>query len=179
PYTTLFRSGEERKRLERRKLDQLLGYCESLQCRRQVLLAGFGEEYVPAGVPEGSPGRVCGNCDNCLEPAETWDGTEAAQKALSCAYRSGQRFGAAHLIDILRGSESEKIHQFGHDRLSTYGLGADLDARTWRAVFRQLVAAGLPEVDAEGFGSLRLTDASRGVLRGERTVQLRKDVGAP
>ncbi len=172
-------AGDERKRLERHKLDQLLGYCESLQCRRQVLLAGFGEEYVPVGSPKGSPGKACGNCDNCLEPAETWDGTVAAQKALSCAYRTGQRFGAAHLIDILRGSDSEKIHQFGHDRLSTYGVGADLDARTWRAVFRQLVAAGLLEVDAEGFGSLRLTDASRGVLRGERTVQLRREVSAP
>src|SRR5690606_26518340 len=112
---------------------------------------------------------------NCLEPAETWDGTVAAQKALSCVYRSGQRFGAAHVIDILRGSDSEKIRQFGHQHLSTYGVGKDVDARTWRAVVRQLVAAGILEIDAEGFGSLRLTDTSRSVLRGERTVQLRKE----
>ncbi len=159
-------AGEERKRLERRKLDQLLGYCESMQCRRQVLLAGFGENYPDA----------CGNCDNCLHPAASWDATVAAQKALSCVYRSGQRFGAAHLIDILRGSESERIRQFGHDRISTYGIGADLDARTWRGVFRQLVANGLLAVDAEGFGSLRLTDASRAVLGGRQTVMLRKEL---
>jgi len=158
-------AGEERKRLERRKLDQLLGYCESLRCRRQVLLDGFGETY-----PE-----PCGNCDNCLTPAATWDATLAARKALSCVYRTGQRFGAAHVIDVLRGGEGVKIKQFGHDRLSTYGIGADLDAKTWRGVFRQLVAAGLLDVDAEGYGGLRLTDASRGVLTGGSTVLLRKD----
>ena len=161
-------AGEERKQLERRKLDQLLGYCESMQCRRQVLLAGFGEVYASA----------CGNCDNCLQPAATWDATLAAQKALSCVYRSGQRFGAAHLIDILRGSDAEKIKQFGHDQLSTYGIGTDLDAKTWRGVFRQLVAAGLLEVDAEGYGGLRLTDASRAVLGGKQSVQLRKELPA-
>jgi ATP-dependent DNA helicase RecQ len=158
-------AGEDRKRLERRKLDALVGYCETLRCRRQVLLANFGEEYP----------HPCGNCDNCLEPAETWDATVPAQKALSCVYRSGQRFGAAHLIDVLRGSDSERVRQFGHDALSTHGVGADLDARAWRSVFRQLVAAGLLEVDAEGFGGLRLTEASRQVLRGERRVLLRKE----
>ena len=157
-------AGEERKRLERRKLDQLLGYCESTQCRRQVLLAGFGEVYP----------HDCGNCDNCLSPSETWDATEAAQKALSCVYRSGQRFGVNHVIDVLRGSESERIRQCGHDHLTTYGIGKDLDATTWRSVFRQLVACGLLEVDAE-FGSLRLTEGSRAVLRGERRLQLRKE----
>jgi ATP-dependent DNA helicase RecQ len=158
-------AGEERKRLERRKLDSLVGYCETMRCRRQVLLDNFGETYP----------QPCGNCDNCLQPAETWDATVAAQKALSCAYRTGQRFGAAHLIDILRGADTERIRQFGHDRLSTYGVGADLDARAWRGVFRQLVAAGLFDVDAEGYGSLRLTESSRAVLRGERSVQLRKE----
>src|SRR5690606_34325941 len=113
---------------------------------------------------------------NCLSPAETWDATVAAQKAMSCVYRSGQRFGVAHLVDILRGIENERIVQFGHDRLSTFGVGADLDARTWRGVFRQLVAAGLLDVDTEGYGGLRLTDASRAVLRGERTVMLRKEL---
>jgi ATP-dependent DNA helicase RecQ len=159
-------AGEERKWLERRKLDALIGYCETLRCRRQVLLANFGEEY-----PE-----ACGNCDNCLQPAETWDATVAAQKALSCVYRSGQRFGVAHLVDVLRGVESERIVQLGHDQLSTFGVGADLDARTWRSVFRQLVASGLLEVDAEGYGGLRLSDASRAVLRGEQPVMLRKEL---
>jgi ATP-dependent DNA helicase RecQ len=159
-------AGEERKQLERRKLDQLLGYCESMQCRRQVLLAGFGETYP----------QPCGNCDNCLQPADTWDATLAARKALSCVYRTGQRFGAAHLIDVLRGGEGERIRQFGHDRLSTYGIGSDLDAKTWRGVFRQLVAAGLLQVDAEGFGGLRLTDPSRAVLAGAQTVMLRKEL---
>jgi len=158
-------AAEERKRLERAKLDHLLGYCESMQCRRQVLLAGFGETYPQA----------CGNCDNCLTPAAAWDATVPAQKALSCVYRSGQRFGVGHLIDILRGSESDKIRQFGHDQLSTYGIGRDLDARAWRSVFRQLVAAHLLEVDSEGHGGLRLTDASRQVLKGDRTVMMRRE----
>lgn len=158
-------AGEERKQLERRKLDQLLGYCESMQCRRQVLLAGFGENYPHA----------CGNCDNCLQPAASWDATLAAQKALSCVYRTGQRFGAVHLIDVLRGSESERIQQFGHDKLSTYGIGKDLDAKSWRSVFRQLVATGLLEVDSEAYGGLRLTDSSRAVLTGKQNVVLRKE----
>jgi ATP-dependent DNA helicase RecQ len=159
-------AGEERKQLERRKLDQLLGYCESMQCRRQVLLAGFGETYPHA----------CGNCDNCLQPADSWDATQAARKALSCVYRTGQRFGVVHLIEVLRGGESERIRQFGHDKLSTYGIGTDLDVKAWRGVFRQLVAAGLLEVDSEGFGGLRLTDASRAVLTGVQTVTLRKEL---
>ncbi|ELP98016.1 DNA helicase RecQ [Xanthomonas translucens] len=158
-------AGEDRKRVERRKLDQLLGYCESMQCRRQVLLAGFGETYP----------QPCGNCDNCLTPAAAWDATVAVQKALSCVYRSGQRFGVSHLIDILRGSDGEKIKQFGHDRLSTYGIGKDLDARAWRGVFRQLVATGLLEVDSDAYGGLRLTDASRQVLKGERQIMMRRE----
>jgi len=158
-------AGDERKWLERRKLDALIGYCESTQCRRRQLLGWFGEEH---------PGD-CGNCDNCLAPAQTWDGTVAAQKALSCAYRTGQRFGAAHLVDILRGADTAKIRQFGHDTLSTYGIGTELDARQWRSVFRQLVAAGLLEVDLEGHGALRLTAASAAVLKGERSVSLRSE----
>jgi ATP-dependent DNA helicase RecQ len=158
-------AGEDRKRLERRKLDALIGYCESTGCRRQTLLAYFGEAH---------PG-ACGNCDNCLSPPLTVDGTIAAQKALSCVYRSGQRFGAAHLVDILRGADTAKVRQFGHDALSTYGVGSDLDAKQWRSVFRQLVAAGLLEVDIEGHGALRLTAASATVLKGERTLSLRVD----
>jgi ATP-dependent DNA helicase RecQ len=158
-------SGPERKRLEHRKLDALVGYCETMRCRRQVLLDNFGEALA----------KPCRNCDNCLSPPESWDGTEAARKALSCVYRTGQRFGAAHLIDVLRGAATERIHQFGHDRLAVHGVGKDIDARTWRGVFRQLVALGLLEVDAEGHGGLRLAEASRAVLRGEQQVLLRKD----
>ncbi|HST45799.1 MAG TPA: DNA helicase RecQ [Luteimonas sp.] len=163
-------SGEERKRVEQRKLDALVGYCESMACRRAMLLANFGEAYAA-----GDGGGSCGNCDNCLQPGETWDATVAAQKALSCVYRSGQRFGAAHLIDVLRGSDSERVRQFGHDRLSTHGVGADLDVRAWRGVFRQLVATGLLDVDTEGYGGLRLTAASKPVLQGQRQVVLRKE----
>jgi ATP-dependent DNA helicase RecQ len=158
-------AGEERRWLERRKLDTLLGYCESTRCRRQTLLSAFGEDYPQA----------CGNCDNCLEPPRTWDATVAAQKALSCVYRTGQRFGVTHLVDVLRGVANERIGQLGHDQLSTYGIGADLDARQWKGVFRQLVAMGLLEVDIEGHGSLRLTAASRPVLKGEQTVALREE----
>jgi ATP-dependent DNA helicase RecQ len=167
-------AGEERKRLERRKLEQLLGYCESVQCRRQVLLAAFGEAYRSPAGREG-----CGNCDNCLQPVRTWDATEAARKALSCVYRTGQRFGAAHVIDVLRGADTEKVRQFRHHELSTFGIGADLDAATWRSVLRQLVVAGLLEVDAEGHGSLRLTEAARPVLRGERAVPMREEAARP
>ena len=158
-------AGEERRWLERRKLDTLLGYCEATRCRRQVLLANFDEVLA----------EPCGNCDTCLEPVDTWDATEAARKALSCVFRSGQRFGAAHLVDILRGADTERIAQFGHRQLSTYGIGQDLDARQWKGVFRQLVAMGLLEVDSEGFGALRLTAAARPVQRGEQSVLLRRE----
>jgi ATP-dependent DNA helicase RecQ len=157
-------SGEERKRNERAKLDALLGYAESTSCRRQRLLAYFGETM---SLP-------CGNCDNCLEPAQTWDGTVAAQKALSCVIRTGQRYGVGHLVAVLRGDDDERVKALRHDALSTFGIGADLDARQWRSVFRQLVAAGLLATDDDGFGVLRLTAASRGVLRGETTVNLRR-----
>jgi ATP-dependent DNA helicase RecQ len=158
-------SGEERKQLERRKLDSLIGYCESTACRRQTLLAYFGEQH------DGD----CGHCDNCVAPPKSWDGTVAAQKALSCVYRTGQRFGAAHVIDVLRGADTQKIHQFGHDRLSTYGVGTELDGKQWRSVFRQLVAGGWLQVDVEGHGALRLTQASAALLKGETTVTLRAE----
>ena len=162
-------SGDERKRLERGKLDALIGFCESTGCRRQTLLAYFGESH---------PG-ACGHCDNCLQPPQSWDGTVAAQKVLSCVYRSGQRFGAAHVIDILRGADTVKIRQNGHQSLSTYGIGGELDARQWRSVLRQLVAAGLLEVDVEGHGALRLTPASSAVLKGGRSLSLRTEQAAP
>ena len=160
---------EQRKRIEVRKLDALLGLCELTTCRRQTLLAYFGEERTDP----------CGNCDNCIAPPQAWDATEAARKALSCVYRTGQRFGAGYVIDVLRGRDNERIRGFGHQRLSTFGIGADIDASTWRSVFRQLVARGLMSVDVEGFGSLRLTEASRSVLRGACEVRLRRDAPAP
>ncbi len=156
---------ETRKRLEHRKLDALIGYAETMQCRRQVLLANFGEHYPQA----------CGACDNCLNPPESWDATIAAQKALSCVYRSGQRFGAGQLIDILRGADTERIRQFGHERLSTYGIGTELDVNAWRSVYRQLVAGGWLGVDAEGYGGLHLTDKSAEILKDRTPIQLRKE----
>ena len=162
-------AGEQRKRLEVRKLDAMLGLCELTTCRRRALLAYFGETLA----------EPCGNCDNCIAPPEAWDATEAAQKALSCVYRTGQRFGAGYVIDVLLGKDNERIRGFGHQRLSTFGIGADLDMATWRSVFRQLVARGLMSVDVEGFGSLKLTGASRAVLRGTCEVRLRRDAAAP
>jgi ATP-dependent DNA helicase RecQ len=160
---------EAHKRIERARLEAMLGYCELTTCRRQRLLDYFGEH-----LPE-----PCGNCDNCLEPPQTWDATVAAQKALSCVHRTGQRFGVNHVLDVLLGKDSERMRDLGHDRLSTYGIGTELDAHQWRAVFRQLVAAGLLTVDAEGFGALKLTEACRPVLRGEQAVWLRKDARPP
>jgi len=157
-------SGDERKRNERAKLDALLGYAESTSCRRQRLLAYFGETMP----------QPCGNCDNCLEPAQTWDGTVAAQKALSCVVRTGQRYGVGHLVAVLRGDVDDRIKTLRHDALSTFGIGAELDARQWRSVFRQLVAGGWLATDDDGFGVLRLTAASRGVLRGQTPVLLRR-----
>ena len=153
----------EQKRVERQKLDAMLAYCESARCRRVVLLNYFGEEAAP-----------CGNCDVCIDPPEVWDGTIAAQKALSAALRTGQRFGAGHLIDILRGKNTEKVKQFGHDNLPTFAVGADMDDMGWRSVFRQLLAGGLLEADAQAYGALKLTDEARPVLKGETTLTLRR-----
>ncbi len=156
-------SPDEQKRVERQKLDAMLAYCESAQCRRVVLLNYFGEEAKP-----------CGNCDVCIDPPQVWDGTVAAQKALSAALRTGQRFGAGHLIDVLRGKATDKVKQFGHDSLPTFGVGADFDDMGWRSVFRQLLAAGLLEADAHAYGALKLTDAARPVLKGETALTLRR-----
>ncbi|BBO21139.1 MAG: ATP-dependent DNA helicase RecQ [Rhodocyclaceae bacterium] len=153
---------ERHKRVASAKLDALLGLCETSACRRQRLLAYFGEESGP-----------CGNCDTCLEPPQTWDGTEAARKALSCVYRTGQRFGAGHVIGVLLGRDDERVRQWGHDRLSTYGIGADIAEKEWRGIFRQLVALGLLAVD-HAHGALQLTAASRPVLKGEQSVPLRR-----
>jgi ATP-dependent DNA helicase RecQ len=156
-------AGEGQKILESQRLTALLAYCEAPRCRRQVLLNYFGEERQP-----------CGNCDVCSEPPELWDGTLAAQKALSAIFRTGMRFGVAHLTDILRGKASDKVRQWNHDKLPTFGVGSDLDDHAWKSVFRQLAAAGLVHVDMAEHGALQLTDAAREVLKGQRTVQLRR-----
>ncbi len=153
------------KRLQGRKLEALLGFCETVACRRSVLLGYFGEEYR----------NRCENCDNCLRPAETWDGTVAAQKALSCVYRTGQRFGAAHLTDILVGNGTQSVLRRGHERIKTFGAGRELTPAEWRSVFRQLVANGLLTVNLTEISGFRLTEKSWPVLKGDRAVLLRKD----
>jgi ATP-dependent DNA helicase RecQ len=155
---------DEVKRVERSKLDALLGVCETADCRRKAILAHFGERH---------PG-ACGNCDTCRSPVETWDGSDAAIKALAAIYRTGQRFGAAHIIDVLVGRETEKVAAFGHETQPVFGAGKDMDARTWRSVIRQLSAMGLVDADP-AFGALRLGADTRPVFRGERRITLRRD----
>ena len=159
---------EQRKRLERHKLDALLGWCEMTECRRRALLAYFGDALE----------APCGNCDNCLHPPLTWDATEAARQLLSCVYRTGQRFGAAHVVDVLLGKATEKVRQYRHDTLSTFGLGAERSVEQWRSVIRQCVVRGLLRADVERYGALTLTEASRPLLRGETTLWLREDPAA-
>jgi ATP-dependent DNA helicase RecQ len=159
---------EKQRRIERQKLNALLGFCETAACRRQVLLGYFGErEHGP-----------CGNCDLCLTPVESYDGLIVAQKAISAVYRTGQRFGVGHLVDVLTGNETERVLQLDHHRLKTFGVGGELDKPGWQSVFRQLVAQGHLEADVEGHGGLRLGESAAAVLRGETPVQLRKDPSA-
>jgi ATP-dependent DNA helicase RecQ len=160
---------EAHKRAEQQRLNAMLGLCEITTCRRQSLLDYFGETLA-------SP---CGNCDNCLEPVDTWDGTEAARMALSAAYRTGQRFGVNHVIDVLRGVETERVLSWDHHRLAVFGLGRERGANPWRSVFRQLVARGYLRVDMEAHGALRLQEKSRPLLRGEERLDLRRDQQAP
>jgi ATP-dependent DNA helicase RecQ len=155
---------EEVKRIERTKLNALLGICETTECRRKAILAHFGEAHAGA----------CGNCDNCIAPTETWDGTDAAIKAMSAIYRTGERFGVMHVVDVLTGKATEKVERLGHDQLAVFGKGKDIDAKTWQSVLRQLTAAGLVAVNAD-HGGLRLMEEARPVLRGERKITLRKD----
>ena len=169
--TSLFRlldsseTTERQRRIERQKIEALLGYCEAVNCRRQVLLGYFGEtDHLP-----------CGNCDNCRTPVPNWDGTIAAQKALSAIYRTGQRFGTRHLVDVLLGAETERILKLGHNRLKTFGVGTELDRREWLSVFRQLVAQGFVLPDIAGHGGLSLGPSAAEILRGTRTVQFRRD----
>ena len=165
----LSEADETYKRLSAAKLDAMLGLAEAADCRRVRLLAYFGEAS-----------RPCGNCDNCLAPPQVRDATDDAKKLLSCIYRCRQAggfgFAATHVIDVLRGKLTEKVTKFGHDRLSTFGIGADLSEAEWRLLLRQLVAQHLVEVDYERFNVLRLTEASRAVLRGERRIELRRQV---
>jgi ATP-dependent DNA helicase RecQ len=153
----------EQKRIEQMKLDAILGFCETAQCRRAVLLNYFGESIAP-----------CGNCDICLNPPQTWDATIAAQKLFSAILRTGQRFGAGHVIDILRGKTTERVVKLSHERLPTFGVGADLDEKAWRGVTRQLIAMGMLHADPRAYGALRLTDAARPVLKGESRLELRR-----
>ena len=157
---------EARKAVERQKLDALLGFCESVACRHQTILRYFGEAH--AG--------DCGQCDNCLQPVDTWDATQAAQMALSTVFRTGQRFGVVHLIDVLLGKTNAKVSQFSHQSLSVFGVGKVLSQQQWGSIFRQLVAGGLLESDIAAFGGLKLTEAARPVLKNESEVWLRRDV---
>ncbi len=158
-------ASEQQKRVEHHKLEAMLGLCEMTTCRRQALLEYFGE----------TGSEPCGNCDNCRNPPQTFDGTVTAQKALSCVYRTGQRFGVNYVIDVLLGKEDERIRQFRHDQLSTFGIGSEYSASGWRTIFRQLIALNYLTVDLDGYGGLRLTEKARPLLRGEAVIQLRKE----
>ena len=157
---------EKHKRIERHKLDSMLGFSELTSCRRQALLKYFGDHM----------DEPCGNCDTCLTPVETWDATVVAQKALSCVHRTGQRFGVNYLTDVLLGKDNDRIKNFSHDRLGVYGIGTELNARQWRDIFRQLIARNLLTVDVQGHGGLRLTEQCRAVLRGEQALMLRQEL---
>ncbi|WP_438281649.1 DNA helicase RecQ [Pseudomonas alabamensis] len=159
--------GDERhKRIEQHKLDAMLALCEESGCRRQALLAYFDERLE----------QPCGHCDNCVDPVQTWDATEPARQALSAIYRTGQRYGVGHLIDVLLGKSTDKVRNFGHEKLAVFGVGKATSEHEWRSLFRQLVARGLVDIDIEGYGGLRLSDSCRPLLRGEVTLQLRRDL---
>jgi ATP-dependent DNA helicase RecQ len=158
-------AADAQKKLERERLEALLAYCEQASCRRPALLGYFGEKH---------PGD-CGYCDNCQDPPETWDATEASRMALSCVFRTGQRFGAGHVVDVLSGKSTQRVEQLGHDRLSTWAIGESIDRNTWHSVLRQLLAAGHLVPDPEGHGGLRLGPDCRDLLRGETTIEMRRD----
>ncbi len=164
------------KRVSTAKLDALLGLCETAGCRRVRLLSYFGEAYSDEGV---SSEWRCGNCDNCLWPPQTWDGTEASRKLLSCIYRTGQRFGAGHVIDVLLGDPNERVKRWRHDELSVFGIGREFDANEWRSIIRQLIAMAYLQVDHDAFGAIKLTPASRQLLKGELEVRMRRSPAKP
>ncbi|CBL45462.1 ATP-dependent DNA helicase [gamma proteobacterium HdN1] len=186
---------EQHKRVERHKLDAMLGLCEITSCRRHALLHYFGEtpadldgttassDQTPTSIGKApliaAHAQGCGNCDNCLNPVRTFDATIPTQKLLSCIYRTGQRFGSQHLVDVLRGESTEKISQFRHEQLSTYGIGKELDKTQWLSILRQLTARGYLNVDMEGFGALQLTERCRPVLRSEERILLREEIPQP
>ncbi len=159
-------AAEEFKREEKRKVDTMLALCETASCRRQLLLAHFGEHLA----------EPCGHCDNCVEPAPTWEATEPSRLALSAVYRTGSRYGVEYLVEVLRGERSERVLGNGHDSLSVFGRGADVGDKEWRSLFRQLLARGLLQTDPDGFGALRLDDSCRPLLRGEATLMLRREL---
>ena len=161
-------ASEQHKRIERNKIDSLLGWCETNTCRRRALLRYFGEERK----------EVCGNCDICLNPPKTWDATEDAQKLLSNVYRTGQRFGSGHVIDVLRGKETAKVNQFGHQALSTYGIGSERSDKQWRSVIRQLLVQNFLLVNDEMYGAIQLTEKARQILKGETKIFLREELAA-
>ena len=154
------------KRIQYQRLQAMIGYCETINCRRPVLLNYFGESY----------DKACGNCDNCIEKVEKWDGTIAVQKAMSCIYRTGERFGVKYLTDVLLGKENKRIKGFRHDRVSTFGIGRELSSHDWKSVYRQIVAAGYAEIDMKGYGGLSLTQKGRAILKSKETIYLRKEV---
>jgi ATP-dependent DNA helicase RecQ len=159
--------GDERhKRVEQHKLDAMLALCEETRCRRQALLAYFDEILE----------QPCGHCDNCVDNVQTWDATEPARQGLSAVFRTGQRYGVGHLIDVLLGRDTEKVRNFGHEKLTVFGVGKAMAESEWRSLFRQLVARGLVDIDLEGYGGLRLSDSCRPLLRGEVNLQLRRDL---
>ncbi len=158
-------TSDEIKRMEKSKLTALLAVCETTACRRKAVLGHFGESH---------PGD-CGNCDTCRQPAETWDATEAAIKALAAIFRTGQSFGVSHIVDVLVGKESEKVMRFGHERQAVFGQGRDIEPRAWQSIIRQLSAMGLIVTDA-AFGALQLTEDARAVFKGERRLMLRRDL---
>jgi ATP-dependent DNA helicase RecQ len=158
-------AGAEFKRDEKGKVDAILSLCESVQCRRQLLLTHFGEALA----------EPCGHCDNCVEPSPTWEATEAARLALSTVYRTGSRYGVEYMVEVLRGERSERVVANGHDALAVFGKGSDIADKEWRSVFRQLLAKGLLQPDTEGYGALRLDDSCRPLLRGETTLMLRRE----
>ena len=157
---------EQQIRIEQHKLNSMLAFCEMTECRRKILLKYFGEES----------GDHCGHCDNCVLPKPTFDGTVVVQKLLSTIFRTGQRFGVNYIIDVLLGKEDERISRFGHDRLSVYGLGKEMNVNEWRSVIRQTVVRGLVEVDVGGYGGLKLLPSCRALLRGEESIDLNKDM---
>ncbi len=158
-------ANEQHKRIERGKIESLLGWCEATTCRRRALLRYFGEDVNDA----------CGNCDVCLNPPKTWNATEAAQKLLSNIYRTGQRFGSGHVIDVLRGKDTARVNQFGHNKLTTYGIGSDMNDKQWRSIIRQLIVQKYLLVNDEQYGAIQLTEKARGLLKGDIKLFLRED----